>query len=309
MQVTSMLSAGYLEPVNKISRVYSPDKVDDTDISKQQKEQEILAEEQSLKAKLGNDAQVHTVYHYSMGTDGKRYITGASVTMKGSEEDLNRVSGGITTQELQKKQDEKSKLENKNEIPTDETVSERIAKQNEKRLSNDSNDKEDSEEKAQIRELENIQREVIAHENAHQATAGELGGGISYTYTKGPDGKSYITGGEVPIRFKEGSTPEETLQNMQKVQRAASAPADPSGQDTKVAAKAAAMASKARREIAKENSENNSPKTTVLKGTPIFSNNSENSQDSQEDNNNLNGVSSVLASLKEFQLQNLLPAA
>ena len=99
---------------------------------------------------------------------------------------------------------------------------------------------------------------------------------------------------------------------MQKVQRAASAPADPSGQDTKVAAKAAAMASKARREIAKENSENNSPKTTVLKGTPIFSNNSENSQDyqnSQEDNNNLNGVSSVLASLKEFQLQNLLPAA
>lgn len=305
MQVTSMLSAGYLEPVNKISRVYSPDKVDDTDVSKQQKEQEILAEEQSLKAKLGNDAQVHTVYHYSMGTDGKRYITGASVTMKGSEEDLNRVSGGITTQELQQKKDEKSKLENKNEIPTDETVSERIAEQNEKRLSNDSSDKEDSEEEVQIHELENIQREVIAHENAHQAAAGELGGGISYTYTKGPDGKSYITGGEVPIRFKEGSTPEETLQNMQKVQRAASAPADPSGQDMKVAAKAAAMASKARREISKENSENNSLKATVLKGTPIFSNNSENSQD----NNNLNGVSSVLASLKEFQLQNLLPAA
>ena len=94
MQVTSMLSAGYLEPMQNVSRVQKlTDYEKDTDQSKQLKEQEILAEEQSLKAKLGDSAQVHTVYHYTMGTDGKRYITGASVTMKGSEEDLSRVSG------------------------------------------------------------------------------------------------------------------------------------------------------------------------------------------------------------------------
>ena len=309
MQVTSMLSAGYLEPVNKISKVYSPDKTkEEIDVSKQQKEQEILAEEKSLKAKLGSDAQVHTVYHYSMGTDGKRYITGASVTMKGSEEDLNRVSGGVTSQELQQKQNDekKSELENKNKISTEKSVNENIKEQNKKRISND---KEDSEEEAQIRDLENIQREVIAHEAAHQAAAGEFGGGVSYSYTKGPDGKSYITGGEVPIRFKEGATPEETLQNMQKVQRAANAPADPSGQDMKVAAKAAAMASKARQEISKDKSENQNSdlKSTVLKGTPIFNSNSENQ--GEEQNPNLNGVSSLLASLKEYEIQSLMPAA
>ena len=169
MQVTSMLSAGYLEPVNKISRVYSPNKTEETDVSKQQKEQEILAEEQSLKAKLGNEAQVHTVYHYSMGTDGRRYITGASVTMKGSEEDLNRVSGGITTQELQQKQDEEKLLKQK-ESSLEQTVSEKIKEENENLLPGKS--EENPEEEAQIRELESIQREVIAHENAHKAAAG-----------------------------------------------------------------------------------------------------------------------------------------
>jgi len=107
MQVTSMLSAGYLEPMPNISRVQKlTDHEKDTDQSKQLKEQEILAEEQALKAKLGDSAQVHTVYHYTMGTDGKRYITGASVTMKGSEEDLNRVSGGLATEDMQSRQQE-----------------------------------------------------------------------------------------------------------------------------------------------------------------------------------------------------------
>ena len=309
MQVTSMLSAGYLEPVNKISRVYSPNKTEETDVSKQQKEQEILAEEQSLKAKLGNEAQVHTVYHYSMGTDGRRYITGASVTMKGSEEDLNRVSGGITTQELQQKQDEE-KLKKQKESSLEQTVSEKIKEENENLLPGKS--EENPEEEAQIRELESIQREVIAHENAHKAAAGEFGGGISYSYTEGPDGKSYITGGEVPIKFKEGSTPEETLQNMQKVQRAANAPADPSGQDMKVAAKAASMASKARQEIArdKNDKEDSELKTTVLKGSPVFSSENDDTENSQDKQNPiLNGVSSVLASLRAYQIQNLLPAA
>ncbi len=217
MQVTSMLSAGYLEPMQNISRVQKlTDYERDTDQSKQQKEQEILAEEQALKAKLGDSAQVHTVYHYTMGTDGKRYITGASVTMKGSEEDLNRVSGGLATEDMQSRQQAITDSLKKDAEKTEknQTI---IQQESDKRRAEEKKDKAEDEKDSQIRELKQIQQEVIAHEAAHQAAAGELGGGVSYTYTQGPDGQKYITGGEVPIRFKEGATPEETLRNMQKV--------------------------------------------------------------------------------------------
>ena len=107
MQITSMLSAGYLEPMPNVSRVQKlNDYEKENDQSKQQKQQEILAEEQAIKAKLGSSAQVHTVYHYTMGTDGRRYITGASVSMKGSEEDLNRVGGGLATEDMESRQRE-----------------------------------------------------------------------------------------------------------------------------------------------------------------------------------------------------------
>ena len=304
MQVTSMLSAGYLEPVQNILRVQNTENVNKNDESKQAKEQEILAEEQSLKAKLGNSAQVHTVYHYSMGSDGRRYIVGASVTMKGSEEDLNRVSGGLTTEDLQSKKQEAQEALKKESQKTEDTQN-IIKSEADKREAAKDKDKAEEEKRAQVDELEQIQREVISHEAAHQASAGELGGGVSYTYTEGPDGKSYITGGEVPIKFKQGSTPEETLRNMQQIQRAATAPADPSGQDRQVAAKAAALASRARTEIARDD-DDDSHTTEVARGTPIIEN------ISREDENldpEKNGVLSVLATVKELQLQNLLPAA
>jgi hypothetical protein len=57
----------------------------------------------------------------------------------------------------------------------------------------------------------------------------------------------YISGGEVPISAKEGRTPEETIRNMQAVQRAALAPADPSPQDLSTAAAAALIEQRARR--------------------------------------------------------------
>ena len=304
MQVTSMLSAGYLEPMQNISRVQKlTDYERDTDQSKQQKEQEILAEEQALKAKLGDSAQVHTVYHYTMGTDGKRYITGASVTMKGSEEDLNRVSGGLAAEDMQSRQKAITDSLKKDAEKTEknQTI---IQQESEKRWAEEKKDKAEDEKDSQIRELKQIQQEVIAHEVAHQAAAGELGGGVSYTYTQGPDGQKYITGGEVPIRLKEGATPEETLRNMQKVQAAANAPADPSGQDMQVAAKAAALAAKARSEISQENSSEHTE--TVAKGTPIFE--SAKSENVQQDPQK-NGVMSVLATVKELQIMNMIPAA
>ena len=300
MQVTSMLSAGYLEPMQNVSRVQNANQTKEVDESKQVKEQEILAEEQSLRAKLGNDAQVHVVYHYSMGTDGRNYITGASVTMKGSEEDLNKVSGGVLTEDLQAHKQEQEDQDTQNIIKSE--AEKREAKKSDDKAKAKAEDNEDE----QVRELKNIQNEVIAHEQAHKAAAGEFGGGISYSYTEGPDGKRYITGGEVPIKLKQGSTPEETLRNMQKVQAAANAPADPSGQDRQVAAKAAAIASKARSEIARERTEDDEKKTTVAKGTPIIKPVSR--EDEQQDPEK-NGVLSVLAAVKELQLQNIIPAA
>ncbi|MBQ7069493.1 MAG: hypothetical protein IJM82_10055 [Synergistaceae bacterium] len=302
MQVTSMLSAGYLEPMQQIEKVHNVKKITEEDQSKAQKEQEILAEEQSLKAKLGNNAQVHTVYHYSVGTDGRRYIVGASVTMKGSEEDLNRVSGGIPQEDLQsRKQEAQESL--KKDVRENEKTQNIIKSEAEKRKVKQQQNKSEIKKDEAAKELENIQREVISHENAHKAAAGELGGAISYSYTEGPDGKSYITGGEVPIKIKEGNTPEETLRNMQKVQRAANAPAEPSGQDRQVAAKAAALASKARAEIINSNSES---VTEVARGTPII--NSISREDEIYDFSK-DGANSVLASVKEFELQNLMPAA
>ncbi|MBQ3447873.1 MAG: hypothetical protein IJG37_09560, partial [Synergistaceae bacterium] len=269
MQVTSMLSAGYLEPMMNVSRARKPTDYDNgTDQQKQRQEQQILAEEQAIRAKLGDSAQVHTVYQYAIGTDGRRYITGASVSMTGSEEALSRVGGGPATEDIQSRREEFSDALKRE---SDETrKNQTVAKaESEKRADESKKDKAEDEKDSQVRELKQIQNEVIAHEAAHQAAAGEFGGGVSYTYTQGPDGKNYITGGEVPIRMKEGATPEETLRNMQKVQAAANAPADPSGQDRQVAAKAAAIASKARGEISRGNDDEEHTET-VARGTPVF---------------------------------------
>lgn len=311
MQVTSMLSAGYLEPVKSIGQIKNVRSVEGVEVeefdeAKERKEQEILAEEESLKAKLGNDAKVHTVYHYSLGTDGKRYIVGASVTMKGSEEDLSKVVGGAMHEDIQAKKQEQEVQDALNENKTAEYARDIIKAGNERREEAKKEDKAEEEKESQKKELENIQREVIAHEAAHQAAAGNLGGGVSYTYTEGPDGQSYITGGEVPIKLKEGSTPEETLRNMQRVQRAANAPADPSGQDRQVAAKAASIASKARQEIIQDNSEEF--KAEVAKGTPIIEPVTREDEREQYDINK-DGAQSVKASVMEMEIQSLMPAA
>ncbi|MDR1622573.1 MAG: hypothetical protein LBS00_09385, partial [Synergistaceae bacterium] len=74
-------------------------------------------------------------------------------------------------------------------------------------------------------------------------------GAVSYSYTQGPDGKRYITGGEVPIHVPPSDDPEQALRDMEQVQRAALAPGNPSAQDRSVAAAAAAMAAQARQQL------------------------------------------------------------
>ncbi|MDE5602817.1 MAG: hypothetical protein K2I71_02725 [Helicobacter sp.] len=108
----------------------------------------------------------------------------------------------------------------------------------------------------QVRELEQIDRNVRAHEAAHIAAgAGVVTGGASFSYTRGPDGKMYATAGEVPISMEKEDTPQETIANARKIIAAAMAPSDPIPQDYKVAASAAQMEIEAKIELAQEKSQ------------------------------------------------------
>ncbi len=101
----------------------------------------------------------------------------------------------------------------------------------------------------QVQDMQRRDREVRAHEQAHMAAGGGATGGASYTYQVGPDGQQYAVGGEVPITIQGGSSPEQTIANAQQAIRAAMAPAEPSGSDKAVAAKAQGMIQQARQEI------------------------------------------------------------
>lgn len=91
-------------------------------------------------------------------------------------------------------------------------------------------------EKEQIADLKSRDAEVKAHEQAHRAAAAGINASAAnYTYEVGPDGNRYAVAGEVSISFREGSSPEQNIQNAKAMKAAALAPAQPSGQDLSVA--------------------------------------------------------------------------
>jgi len=95
------------------------------------------------------------------------------------------------------------------------------------------------EELEQLTELKARDREVRAHEAAHQAAGGQYAGAMSLTYERGPDGVSYAVAGEVSVDVSPVSgDPSATIEKMRVIRAAALAPADPSGQDRAVAAQA-----------------------------------------------------------------------
>lgn len=111
-----------------------------------------------------------------------------------------------------------------------------------------------SEEYAQVKELQARDTEVRAHEQAHLSAAGKYAtGGATFSYQTGPDGQQYAIGGEVGIDVSSiPDDPQATIAKMEVVQRAAMAPAEPSGQDVRVAAQAAQTASAARAELSSQ---------------------------------------------------------
>ena len=111
----------------------------------------------------------------------------------------------------------------------------------------------DSAQLKQLSELKARDREVRAHEAAHQAVGGQYAGAISYVYERGPDGAQYAVGGEVSIDTApvEGD-PQATIEKMRTVRAAALAPAEPSPQDRAVAAQAMQIMLQAQSELASD---------------------------------------------------------
>ncbi len=113
----------------------------------------------------------------------------------------------------------------------------------------------DAKELQVLRELQSTDRNVRAHEAAHQAAGGGLTGPASFSYVKGPDNQMYAVAGEVPIKMQKANSPEETIALARRIVAAAMAPADPSPQDYKVAANATKMEIQARAEAVKMRAE------------------------------------------------------
>ncbi len=112
------------------------------------------------------------------------------------------------------------------------------------------------EELRQLEELQQRDREVHAHEQAHIAAGGRyVRSGASYHYQTGPDGKKYAIGGEVSIDTSEEKDPKATIRKMETVRKAALAPARPSAQDRAIAAQAGRKMAEAAAELAKMQAE------------------------------------------------------
>ncbi|MET1077136.1 MAG: putative metalloprotease CJM1_0395 family protein [Pseudomonas sp.] len=113
-----------------------------------------------------------------------------------------------------------------------------------------------AEQQRELQEIQNLSsrdREVRLHEQAHAAVGGGYTGSPTYSFKRGPDGKSYAVDGEVSVDASPvANDPAATLRKMAVVLRAALAPAEPSGQDRQVAAQAQAQASQARVDLAEE---------------------------------------------------------
>ncbi|MCH8553105.1 MAG: hypothetical protein LAT62_14300 [Natronospirillum sp.] len=104
----------------------------------------------------------------------------------------------------------------------------------------------------ELQQLETRDREVRAHEQAHKAVAGQYAGSIRYEFVQGPDGRRYAVAGEVPIDLSPAPTPEETINKMEQVRRAALAPSDPSDADRRIAAEATQLIQDARAEALRQ---------------------------------------------------------
>lgn len=128
----------------------------------------------------------------------------------------------------------------KKNLETSDSKTEKTEKTGKNEKSEKSTQEVSDEDKSAISRLKMVENEVIAHEQAHKSAGGSIAGAASYSYSIGPDGKRYITGGEVSLRTPATDDKEQKVNLLNRVKQAALAPAQPSSQDIRVAAGASA---------------------------------------------------------------------
>ena len=145
---------------------------------------------------------------------------------------------------------ESARGDNRTEEDADKVVAKDSTEDQEDSRRQRQQQRREQEEQQEIRDLGARDREVRNHEQAHAAVGGRYAGSPRYEFKRGPDGVNYAVGGEVSIDTgKAGNDPEATIAKAQQVRRAALAPAEPSPQDRRVAAKATQMEAEARKEL------------------------------------------------------------
>jgi hypothetical protein len=103
------------------------------------------------------------------------------------------------------------------------------------------------EEQAEVQKLRAIDQRVRQHEAAHKAAGAGVTGPATFTMVTGPDGRQYAVAGEVSITVNASlSNPQQAIQQLEQVKRAALAPADPSAADRAAAAAAEAALQQAK---------------------------------------------------------------
>ena len=167
-------------------------------------------------------------------------------------------------------------------LPTSETVtaaSEQSRRNGQTSSQGDDASSEEEKKKAQqeekvVQDLKKRDAEVRTHEQAHKTAGGQYAGSPAFEMTKGPDGQSYATGGHVNIDISAiPDDPQATLNKMMQIKSAALAPAEPSAQDLKVAAKADMVAAPARSGL----SQSATPATDSSETTKTAANTTQNS--------------------------------
>lgn len=148
------------------------------------------------------------------------------------------------------------------------------------------------EEQHEVEQMKKRDEEVRVHEQAHASTGGQYAGSPSYTYEQGPDGKRYITDGEVPIDVSTiANDPQATIDKMRQVYRAALAPAEPSSADRSIANEAQQKMAEAMADLSKETPENEPSNTQTYSNSKSTLESSYNSVDiSHNSGSNVNLV-------------------
>lgn len=170
----------------------------------------------------GSSSSYSPTYFQSLTKNNKKDSSAA-----GKNDNTDNIATGVSNEAsvsgVQKKEDKSGTKIGKN--PSEKTGDN----------SNGNNELSDAD-KTTVQRMKAIENVVIAHEQAHKSAGGSLAGPASYSYSTGPDGKRYISGGEVSISTPATDDKERKVKLLDRVKQAALAPAQPSPQDIRVAA-------------------------------------------------------------------------